>query len=57
MKPPQGYTASIQKGQVFLLKKILYCLKQAAAEWHSLLSQTFRELDFKAVDHSNCFWV
>jgi hypothetical protein len=57
MTPPSGYSDKGEDGKVLLLEKTLYGLKQAANEWWVLLSQTFRDLGYKAVDASDCFWV
>jgi len=57
MKPPHGYTGSIGLDEVFLLEKTLYGLKQAAAEWHLLLSGALRSLGYESADQSNCLWV
>ena len=51
MKPPSGFSET-RDGRVLILKKTLYGLKQSAAEWHGLLSATFVELGYKAVDCS-----
>jgi hypothetical protein len=59
MRPPSGYavSGSVEFGKVLRLRKTIYGLKQAAAEWHLLLSGTFRELGYEAVDMSDCYWV
>ena len=57
MRAPSGYDDPAGKGKVFKLKKTLYGLKQAAAEWHLLLASTLRDIGYKAADASDCLWV
>ena len=48
---------SSQKGKVLLLHRTIYGLKQAAHEFWSLLSGTFKSLGYQAADASSCLWV
>ena len=57
MRPPSGYVHKDTAGKVILLRRTIYGLKQAAAEWWTLLSRTFIELGYTAVDPSSCFWM
>jgi hypothetical protein len=52
MSLPQGFETG--DNQVCLLKMSLYGLKQAPQVWHQHLNAYLSQLEFKAVQHSEC---
>ena len=57
MRPPAGFEDPTGQGRVFKLTKSIYGLKNASYCWFKLLSSVMRELGYKPVDASECFWA
>jgi len=56
MRPPAGFEDPTGKGRVIRLSKSIYGLKNASFCWFRLLSSVMRDLGYRAVDGSECFW-
>lgn len=49
MEQPEGYKIVGQENKVFLLKKSIYGLRQAAFSWWKMLKQSMEELGFQSI--------
>ncbi|KAK6120356.1 hypothetical protein DH2020_045902 [Rehmannia glutinosa] len=56
MFPPDGYTKA-KPGQVCLLQRSLYGLKQASREWNSEFCTTFLAYGFTQSSHDHCLFI
>ncbi|KAL0446187.1 UNVERIFIED_CONTAM: Retrovirus-related Pol polyprotein from transposon RE1 [Sesamum latifolium] len=56
MEPPEGYPKA-QSGQVCLLKRSLYGLKQASRQWNIEFTSKLEEFDFRQSSHDYCLFV
>jgi hypothetical protein len=57
MRPPAGFEDPTGQGRVFRLKKSIYGLKNASYCWHKMLASVMKEMGYRAVDASECFWM
>ncbi|KAK6122738.1 hypothetical protein DH2020_043518 [Rehmannia glutinosa] len=56
MRPPEGYLAA-KPGQVCLLKKSLYGLKQASREWNTAFCGSLIAYGFRQSSHDHCLFL
>ena len=59
MEIPRGYEYSGQSGTEYVmkLKKNLYGIKQAAANWNKMLTNGLKSPGFKQSDHDPCLFI
>ncbi|RVW69880.1 Retrovirus-related Pol polyprotein from transposon TNT 1-94 [Vitis vinifera] len=56
MQPPEGFGEGIKDGQVCLLKKSFYGLKQSPRQWYKRLDKYMLDIGFNRSSHDGCVY-
>ena len=56
MQPPKGFVGGIKDGQVCLLKKSLYGLKQSHRQWYKRFDKYILDIGFNRSSHDVCVY-
>ncbi|RVX00023.1 Retrovirus-related Pol polyprotein from transposon TNT 1-94 [Vitis vinifera] len=56
MQPPEGFGEGIKDGQVCLLKKSLYGLKQSPRQWYKRFDKYMLDIGFNRSSHDGCVY-
>ena len=56
MQPPEGFGEGIKDGQVCLLKKSLYSLKQSPRQWYKRFDKYMLDIGFNQSSHDGCVY-
>ncbi|RVW58895.1 Retrovirus-related Pol polyprotein from transposon TNT 1-94 [Vitis vinifera] len=56
MQPPEGFEEGIKDGQVCLLKKSLYGLKQSPRQWYKRFDKYMLDIGFNRSSHDGCVY-
>ena len=56
MQPPEGFGEGIKDGQVCLLKKSLYSLKQSPRQWYKRFDKYMLDIGFNWSSHDGCVY-
>jgi len=56
MQKSEGYTVGSKPGQVLLLKKAIYGLKQSGRAWNNKLDNVLRSIGFDPMSNEPCLY-